>query len=145
MVLNKQVIPILLLALAIAAVGVMTFINLLGYPRQADASVTRFAEYNGTTTSTGRFQPEQLIQSGAGTLGSIVITGAAAGTINIYDATTSDITKRTGNVATSSILVASMPVSAAAGTYTFDELLTNGLYVSVIGTMPTTTITSRAN
>ncbi len=85
------------------------------------------------------------MQSGPATLGSVVITGAAAGVINIYDATTSNVNLRTGNVPTSTILKATFPASAAAGTYTFDTTVTNGLYVSILGTMPTTTITYRAN
>lgn len=138
-------VPSILIALSVVLMGMMIVLSFIGQARRADASVPRFAEYTGTTTSTGRFNAEQMIQSGAGTLGSVVITGAAAGVINIYDATTSNVNLRTGQPASSTILEASFPANAATGTYTFDTLLTNGLYVSVVGTMPTTTITYRPN
>lgn len=141
---NKYILPSIMVV-GIFLMGAITVVNLLGQPRQADASVTRFAEYQGTTTSTGNFAVDQLVQTGPGTLGSIVITGAAAGTINIYDATTSNITLRAPSMSSSTILKATMPVSAAANTYTFDVLLSNGLFVNTVGTMPTTTITYRPN
>lgn len=142
---NRITVPlVLLLGIMLMALGIVLSLQ---KTQHAEASTPRFAEYVSTTTtvSINNFQPENLIQSGAGTLGSIVITGAAAGTMNFYDATTSNINLRTGNTATSTILKASFPASAAAGTYTLDTLVTNGLYVSIVGTMPTSTITYRPN
>jgi hypothetical protein len=112
-------------------------------PQIAKGSVPIGNEYHATTTSTGRFQNDILLSSGSGTLGSVVITGAGAGTIDLYDATTSNVSNRTGQPATSTILIASFPASAAAATYTFDEAYYNGLYVHIVGTMPTSTITFR--
>lgn len=112
----------------------------------ADASVLRGGEYHATTTNSftvGGGPTEKALLTEPGTLGSVVITGANSGTINLYDATTSNINARTGNLATSAILVASFPASAAAGTYTFDGVVVNGLYLSVAGTAPTSTITYR--
>jgi len=112
-------------------------------------SVNVTAEYTATSTagSTGygaTITGSQIIRSGAGTLGSVVITGANTGIVNIYNATTSNVSKRTGQPATSTILIASIPASAAAGTYTFDVTFSTGLYVDLIsGVMPTTTITFR--
>lgn len=80
----------------------------------------------------------------SGSFGSVVITGANTGVVNIYDATTTDVTKRTNNRATSTILLASFPASTVAGTYTFDAVYTDGLFVELnSGTMPTSTITYR--
>lgn len=109
----------------------------------AFGSTSRGSEYQGTTTTTGSFLPEQLVQSTGGTLGSVTITGAATGVINIYDATTSNVSLRTNQTASTTILLATFPASAPAETYTLDRVFFNGLYVSVIGTMPTTTITYR--
>lgn len=99
----------------------------------------------GATTTPRRTSTAGTIKTGSGALGSIVITGAAAGLMNFYDATTSDVTKRTDNVATSSILLASIPASLVAGTYTFDIEFKTGLFVDINGTYPTTTVTYRQN
>lgn len=106
-------------------------------------SVSASSEYHATTTSTGRFTAQTSITTTGGALGSVIITGAATGVINLYDATTTNVALRTGQKATSTILVATFPASTAAGTYTFDEILYDGLFIDIIGTMPTTTITYR--
>lgn len=128
---------------AILFLALTSYLGSLDYGQSAKASVIQGSEYHATTTTTGTFATENALQTGSGALGSVVITGPAAGVMNFYDATTSDVSKRTGNKATSTILLASFPASAPAGTYTFDEAFYTGLYVSVIGTMPTSTITSR--
>lgn len=106
-------------------------------------SVERGHEYQATTTSAGRFNsgPTTLCTTG-GVLGSVVITGAAAGVINFFNATTSHTG---GRAASSSILLASIPASAAAMTHTYDAVAPIGLLVDIAGTMPTTTITYRCN
>jgi hypothetical protein len=110
----------------------------------ASGAVSQGHEYNGTTTSTGRFPTlVSLTTASYGSLGSVVVTGAAAGTINIYDATTSNASLRDASQSTSTILIATLPNSAAAGTYAFDRVYTRGLLVEITGTMPTTTITWR--
>lgn len=132
-----------LIALAIVFVGYNPI-------EPALASVSRGGEYNATSTASsniyGAFTDSRQIYNGPGTLGSVVITGAATGIMNFYDATTTDITKRTNNTSTSSILIASFPASTAAGTYTIDvDFFTALLLDSPTGTMPTTTITWREN
>ena len=133
----------IIIALIITVIITASVVILVGKKDAPLGSVSRSSEYHATTTSSVRFQPETLLLTGNGTLGSVVITGAAAGVMNLYDATTSNIDLRTNNLATTSIYVASFPASAAAGTYTFDRILIRGLYVSIIGTMPTSTITWR--
>lgn len=79
-----------------------------------------------------------------GTLGSVVITGANTAVFNLYDATTSDATKRASTMGTSTILIASFPTNVAAATYTFDANFQNGLlYEIVSGNAATSTITTR--
>lgn len=110
--------------------------------------VSQGNEYVATSTASsnnyGAFTNDQLLKAGWGTLGSVVITGANTGVINFYNASTSDITKRTGNKATTTLLIASMPASLTAGTYVFDAIFTNGLWLELeSGSMPTTTILYR--
>ena len=106
-------------------------------------------EYQATTTAASTvygntITGDNLVKTGLGAFGSVVITGATAGVVNVYDATTTNVLLRTGNKATSTILIVSLPASLAAGTYTFDHEFTDGLYVDLVaGTMPTTTITYR--
>lgn len=115
----------------------------------AHGSVQFGNDYLATSTSSngaygGTVTGSRLLRNGVGTLGSVVITGANTGIINLYNATTSDITQRAANRATSTILIASFPASATAGTYTFDVQFTDGLFYDVIGGVaPTSTVTYR--
>lgn len=129
----------------VAVLALVCFMLALVYqaPSTAFGSTPRGGEYQGTTTTAGSFGPLVRVQAEPGALGSVVITGAAAGVINIYDATTTNVNLRTAQAATTTLLLATFPASAAAGTYTFDRSFYNGLYVETIGTMPTTTITYR--
>lgn len=139
-----QSLKIPLIILAIGALFAVSLVALRPDP-VAHASVPMGGEYQGTTTQSaaGSFAAEALLQTGGGALGSVVVTGATTGTISIYDATTSDSTKRTGQTASTSLLLASFPASAAAGTYTFDRLYFRGLLIEITGTTPTSTITFR--
>ena len=132
--------------------GVLFLSALIAYfvaIQPTEASVSFGNEYQATSTAASavygaRTETEGLLQTGFGSLGSVVITGANTGTINLYNATTTNVDLRTGNVATSSILIASFPASTAAGTYVFDAQFTTGLIYSVVGgNVPTTTITWR--
>lgn len=138
----------------LAVFGALTIISFVlisffGYQR-ASASVQITQEYTATSTATSNIYGATinsgitLIRTGQGSIGSVVITGAAAGVLNFYDATTSDVTKRASQFASSSILIASLPASLAAGTYVFDSQYNYGLLVVLSsGTMPTSTITYR--
>jgi len=109
----------------------------------AFGSVSQGSEYKSNLFSTGRSTPTTILDTDGGTLGSVVITGAATGVINIYDATTTDIGARAPSQSTSTIFITSFPASTAAGTYTFDATFYRGLIVDIIGTIPTTTVTYR--
>ena len=103
-------------------------------------------EYFSTTTSptTGNMDTTKQLTVKPGALGSVIITGASNG-ITIYDATTSDITKRQIGWATSSLpLLASIPNALTAGTYAFDTEVRFGILIVGSGTRTgTTTITYR--
>lgn len=103
------------------------------------ATSTAASNVYGASVTAGK-----LLKSGSGAMGSVIITGANTGIVNFYDATTTDISKRTNNTATNTLLIASLPASLVAGTYTFDVAVNSGLYLDLVsGNMPTTTITFR--
>ena len=91
--------------------------------------------YNSTTTSSAVATTWAEARTVTGTstrsgiFGSVIITKQTqVTTLNIYDATTTDITLR-NNVATSSILLASFGTSTPVGTYVFDSNYKTGLIV----------------
>lgn len=140
----KQNLGSIALGALIVLMGLIGIASMSQHTPIADASVARFAEYNATTTraaNTGAAMANlQVIQSGPGTLGSVVITGLGTGTINFYDGTS---TVTNTQWATTSLAV--FPASTAAGVYTFDVLFTKGLLVEISGAVATSTITYRAN
>lgn len=105
-------------------------------------SVSQSSEYHATTTGYVA-TPNQVLQATPGTFGSVVISGANTGNLFFYDATTTNINLRTGQAATNSLYIGSIPANAAAGTYTFDEVVYNGLVMVISGNPPTSTITYR--
>jgi len=142
---STYLLPAIITAMAITALLFSIFYN---STQTAMGSTIQGSDYQATTTAAnavyGSFTAGKLIKSGPGSLGTVVITGANTGVVNIYDATTTDITQRTGNKASSTILIASLPASLVAGDYIFDIALSTGLYVDLVsGNMPTTTISFR--
>lgn len=127
----------------LALVGILSYgiYQSVRNPIQAEASVSQTSEYLSTTTPSS--PAERTLKSGTGTIGQVTITGANTGFLLLFNATTSDVTKRTGQKATSTITIADFPASAAAGTYTFDAQFTDGLLLLTSGNAPTTTITYR--
>lgn len=137
------------MALAGALLIIAVAFVLLQKPPIANGSVPQGSDYVATTTGSINAYGQTVISSRVlkstyGSLDSVVITGANTGIFNLYDATTSDVTKRTNNTPTSTILLANFPASVVAGTYTFDAQFSTGLYVDLIsGVMPTSTIMYR--
>lgn len=131
------------LGVAVVVATFALFAVVLQNPPKAGASIGDGQAYQATSTRNfdGTAMTSRVLKSTAGTLGSLVITGANTGTVNLYNATTSNVNLRTGQKATSTILIASFPASAAAGTYTFDVEFVDGLYIDIIGAAPTSTPT----
>lgn len=125
----------------VASLAVIAFSSLQG--TSVGASVIEGQEYNATTTYGAHPQGERTLKTGAGSLGSVIITGDNTGLITFYNATTSDVNLRTGNTATSAITVADFPASSPEGTYTFDAVFTTGLLMVTTGTPATSTVTWR--
>lgn len=128
-------------ALTVALIMVAFFVLSLS-TQVAKGSVPDTNEYNATTTY-ALSVTERTLRTGRGSLAQVTITGDNTGLITIYNATTSDVTRRTGQKATSTIIIADFPASTPEGTYTFDALYTDGLLVVTSGAPATSTITWR--
>jgi hypothetical protein len=128
----------------VVALVVGLYAGYQGLRQEGFGSVAQSNEYNVTTTgSQFTTPPEYSFTTDPATLGSVVITGANSGKMDFYNATTTNKNLRTGQAATSTILVASIPASLAAGTYVFDVKAPNGLLMVSSGSLATSTITWR--
>src|SRR3990167_1157347 len=95
-------------------------LNVQTKPNPALGSVSVSNEYNATSTKNAFTGSSTIpnyyaLKTVGGSLGSVIITGANTGTINLYDATTT-----IPNTAWATTTLVSIPASTAAGTYTFD-------------------------
>ncbi len=140
---------LLLAGILIVVLAVVSFLGIGALSQKQDpavASINAGQSYSGTTTYNGAGAPsvakDIILKTGTGTFGSVVITGAVAGTITVYDGTSTNPALTT--LAASST-IATFPASTAAGTYTFDKAFYNGLIVSFSSAtaLPTSTITWR--
>jgi hypothetical protein len=133
-------IPVLILAVAVffLACGVVMFLNPV---LPAYGSVNQGNEYHSTTTP--YLASGTILNSTAGALGSVIVTATSTGVMYFFDATTTDVNKRTNNTPTTTLLLASFPAGVPVGTYTFDAAYNNGLIVVYTSTVPTTTVTYR--
>jgi hypothetical protein len=110
-------------------------------PGKILGSINDGGAYSSIVTYSANATNKDLVKLGQGIFGSVVITGAAAGTFEIYDATTTNGLIRTLTATSSLTKLASFPTNAAVGTYTFDTAFTQGLVVAFTSTQGTTTIT----
>ena len=144
---------LLLAGLTTVLISLIAMLSLQGAPTPPGnvfGGVTVGNEYNSTTTAAIAIKPKIIYLTGTttqktGSLGSIIQTAAGtAGTnIDLYDATTTSVLLRSTSMATSSILLASLPNNAAAGTYIFDLVYKVGLIAVIETGSGTTTITWR--
>ena len=119
---HKQLIG---LSIVIAGLFIAVALILRPEPNQTLAplgSVSVGSEYNATTTAdmtAGAFAT--IISDAQATLGSIVVASSSAGTLQVWNATsTTDV---------SSTTVTTLKASIGEGTYTFDLNLSRGLIV----------------
>lgn len=123
-----------------------TYSTITYHPLAAEGSAMQGMEYQSTSTAASSVYGAQtasqvLLKTGQGSLAQVTITGSNTGIINFYNATTSSAALRTGQAASSTILIASFPASTAAGTYTFDASFVSGLLMTREGgNQPTSTI-----
>lgn len=129
----KQIIIGLLVMILSALGGGYTATNLGSIQDGQAYNATTTYKFNGAPTLAN---PVVLKSNMAGTLGSVVITGAVAGPMKFYDATsTTDVSSTTLTI---------LPASLAAGTYTFDVAFSRGLILGTTANLvPTSTITWR--
>lgn len=133
---KKAIIAVSIIALiAVLTAGIIIF-----WPSgQSFGSVSYGNDYEATSTVYYGIRSSQLIKGGYGSLGSVIITTAGDLAYRLMDDTDGVY-----DSATTSKLLADIPASLAAGTYTFDVVFTDGLYLEVIsGTNATGTITYR--
>ena len=125
---------------AIAAIGalivtILIFALFIDLPtRSVGASVAVGNQYQSTTTPQATAGTNLCpVRSGSvastGVLGSVNVLKSGAGNLAFYDATTTDVTKRTGNLATSSIILADFNGAPTVGSYHFDIEFKRGLIV----------------
>lgn len=133
------------IVLIIIAILLVAFF--LNKPNAAIGSVEQGNDYNATTTRnfTGTALTNlTVLKAGSGTLARVTVTGANTGIVRFWNATTTDVNRRTGNTASSSLLMIEIPASAAANDYDFDaEFSTGIIYEVVSGLAPTSTISWR--
>ena len=131
---------------------VATLVILLQKPWQALGSVAVGNQYQSTTTPSvadlTNLCPARVgnASSTTGVLGAVNVLTTGAGTLTLYDATTSIATSRSADQATSSIRLADFPASATVGSYHFDIGFKRGLLVDYTTTgtgVASTTISYR--
>lgn len=99
-------------------------------------------DYNATTTPWDGINTSHYIKKGQGSLNSVIITKAGDTEFYLLDATNTP--ELIDAYATSSDMLAHFPANLAAGTYTFDTVFNDGLYLYVVaGNTGTSTITFR--
>lgn len=138
----------LLVGLLSLVIVILLFFSPSSSLRTNFGSVSFGNEYQSTTTSptsgltsfsatTGAYK---VLQTGSGTLGSVVVTLGSNAPLRIYDAT-STVT----NTQWATTTLADFKTTATAGTYTFDVIFQKGLLVETVSTVgiASTTITYR--
>ena len=109
--------------------------------KQPVGSVSQGNEYHSTIVKAGGVKSGVMTTYPA-TLGSIIVPTTMAGILNVYDATTTDATKRATAATTSLTVIGFLDAGTTAGTYTFDVFSAHGLMYDY-GTISSSTITWR--
>ena len=99
-----------------------------------DYNATSTKNYDGTALTN-----LTVLKNGSGSLARITITGAGAGVMKFWNATTTNPNLRSSSMSSSTILILTVPASTVAGTYDFDIEFSNGLIYEITGTAPTST------
>ena len=131
----------------LAVVVFLAFAFSKGEPRDfRGGSIAQGQELNSTTTNAVMASNNpQVLKASPGSLGSVVVTKSGLGTGSwiLYNATTSDVNKRTGQKATTSIIQAVLPANATVGTYVYDSTFSDGLLADFVASQGTSTISWR--
>ncbi len=97
-----------------------------------------------STTTPPYVKEQEVLKTGSGVFGSVIVTVAGGGAMDFYDATTTDIIN--GNdqrLATTSLLLLHLPASPTVGTYEINTGFVDGLLVdyNAAATISSSTIT----
>lgn len=141
-------------ALIVAGFAVLSFLIVVTQKANvSEASVSQSSDYTATTTGAGGgftgsvarigFDYGDLNAAISGSIGSIYFALPTTGQVDIYDATTTDITKRTGAISSTTLLLASFPAGTGTSTVAIDAKYRFGLIVVFKGTNSSTTVTYR--
>ena len=156
MTIRKEILT--MMGVIVLAVLGAYFLYVLNSPFNANASIVQGMAYQSTTTQTGTWTTlvaklltgTTTTSTGqniacSGSLGSVILQGTSSGaTLLLYDATSTDVNKRTGNTPTTTIFLATIPVGQQTpGTYQYDSEFKNGLLAEWNGTPATSTVTWR--
>lgn len=135
------------LGIVVVVIVSLVFIATQFVKKDSLGSVNTGNEYRALVIANNLQGTSGTLCSSSGTLGSVVITGAAASYLEFYDATTSNSSLRTTVATTSLTKIASIPVSATAQTFTFDVISPTGLIweVSSATAKATTTVTYKCS
>lgn len=128
-----------------------TIYMLMQKPWEAGASIMPGGEYQSTTTPTVAdlanlcpkrgSNPNNVGSSTTGVLSSVSITNYGSGSLEIYDATTSNATLRSSDQATSSLMLWGMINGMATSSYpSMDVEFKRGLLIDTSGSVGTSTI-----
>ena len=133
---------ILALTLLIAVVGVFSLLQTR--PWQVLGNVSPNEVLSGTTTPQVANRTSLCGTTAmTGTLGSVIVVGVGTGSLKLYDATTTNINLRSGNIATSTIHLFDLPVGYGTSTIPFNREFKRGLIVEYGTGAASTTITYR--
>lgn len=136
-----------ILSVAVLLVVIGVFSIIWQKPWDLGASVRVGDQYQSTTTpqvaDRTNLCPARLgaASSTTGVLGAVNVLGYNTGDILLLDATTTNVSLRTNNAATSTIILAWFPGGTATSSVHFDIEFKNGLLVDY-GTNPATTTIS---
>ena len=95
------------------------------------------------STTTPQVADQTVLCTGTGVLGSVHALKNGTGELGIFDATTTNVTKRTGNLATSSIILAWYPAGFGTTTNAFNLEFKRGLLIDYTTGVATSTISYR--
>lgn len=139
-----------LIVIAVTLLLVGALVTLWQRPEPVQGSVRVGDQYQSTTTpqvaDDTNVCPARvgMASSTTGILGAVNVLNANTAAFTIYDATTTNITKR-NNMATSSLILAEFPSSPTEGSYHFDAEFKYGLLIDYSDStkVSTTTVTFR--
>ena len=130
---------IILLVIAVVLLGVIT---LNQFTQETQEPLFTLGGDSGPSNHT--FTPTagdagQVLKTRNGILNRVTLTGAGAGSLALYNATTTNVNLRA--LATSSLpVIAQFPNATVAGTYEFNTGFTDGLVAEFTGAIGTSTI-----